>query len=277
MAKYSKVLASEFNAVRNAVANVLGIGSGPKGYGSPVASYAVSVGEKIKAVDFISLKTDMDICYKHIVNTDATGTNPVSKGGVVTWAKFLEFQVAANFINTNSDVNGGAKQLAGPETITLASGWGNLSGKRVAVMDGTFTFPSEDAVRNYFNQGNIITVAGSGVGGQGDPKSDAFRSMAASINFTYSQTEFRANANKVVTANSPTDPYSTDFVSVTIFTQSTNTLPFRIICYDKGADNVSPSNVLAGLSFGFSRLYSKTSGITIINPSVDYSNWTYAE
>jgi len=276
MAQYSVVLANEFNTVRNAVANVLGVGSGNKGYGSPLASYAVNVGDKIQSADFFNLKTDMDACYRHIVNTESVGTNPVGQKGLVTWAKFVEFQVAASFINTNSDTNGGARQNVGPDTTTLSSGWGNKSGNRVASMSGNFTFPSANAVRNYFNQNNTITVVGSGVGGTGDPKSDAFRSMASSINFTYTQTDFRAGVNKVITADSPTSPYSADFVKVTIYTQSGNLLPFNITCNDTGGDNNAASNVLAGLSFAISRLLSNTPGITVISPTVDFGTWAYS-
>jgi hypothetical protein len=276
MAQYSVVLANEFNTVRNAVANVLGVGSGSKGYGSPLASYAVNVGDKIRSSDFANLKTDMDACYRHIVATDAVGTNPVGAGGLVTWSKFVEFQIAATFINNNSDTNGGARQSVGPDSTTLPSGWGNASGLRIATMDGNFTFPDANAVRNYFNQDNNISFAGSGVGGTGDPKSDAFRSMAAAINFTYTKTDFRTGTNKVVTANSPTNPYSGDYVRVTIGTQSGNRLPFTITCYDKGGDNNAASNVQAGLTFAISRLLSNTAGITVISPSVDFTPWSYA-
>ena len=77
MAQYTTILANEFNAVQTTVSDVLGTGSGTRGYGSPVSSSQVSTGTNITKTQFDNLKTDLDRCYGHISGGASGATSVV--------------------------------------------------------------------------------------------------------------------------------------------------------------------------------------------------------
>jgi hypothetical protein len=280
MAQFTTALANDYNVVRNTVANVLGTGSGTKGYGSPIGSYTVSVGNFIGAAEFAALTLDINACYRHITNSNAT-LAPVVTNGLVTWANFVTYQSAVDFINNNSDVNGGATSVATNST-TLPAGWGNASGNRIATMTGTVTFADAEAMRFFFNQGNSVQMSGSGSGGEGDPKADSFRSLAGSVNISHTQATYRAGSSPTATYFGSTNPYGyappgirNNFIQVTLGSPAGNTISFTIVCNDKGNDLLVPSNVGANLTFNINRTISNTAGISTYGPSVSFGSWSY--
>jgi hypothetical protein len=102
MAQYTKVLADEFNTIRSTVANVLGTGAGTRGYGSPITSSEVAVGQKIKPTEFTALKADVNACYNHITGANAS-LNSIVAGNKISWANIVTYQVAAAYIDANRD------------------------------------------------------------------------------------------------------------------------------------------------------------------------------
>jgi hypothetical protein len=280
MAQFTTALANDYNVVRNTLVNVLSTGSGTKGYGSPIASYTVVVGNSIGSAEFTALASDINACYRHITNGNAT-LAPVVTNSVVTWANFVTYQSAVDFINNNSDTNGGATTVSTNST-TLPAGWGNASGNRIATMNGTITFVSAEAMRFFFNQGNSIQMSGSGSGGVGDPKADSFRALAGSVNVSHTQTTYRAGSSPTATYFGSTNPYGyappavkNNFIQVTFGAPAGNTISFTIVCNDKGNDLRVPSDVAAALTFNVNRTISNTAGITTYGPSVSFGSWSY--
>ena len=157
MAQYSTVLADEFNTIRNTVRDVLGTGSTTRGYGSPVTSTEVVAGQKIKPDEYTALATDINVCYNHIAGSNAS-LNSVVKGGKVTWANIVTYQVAATYIDTNRDTNGNTGSASSASgDFQFPSGWG--SGRFKGLLDGpyayntasgTFTWSSAEAMRHFY-------------------------------------------------------------------------------------------------------------------------------
>lgn len=84
-----KILFSDFNTLRNSIANILGTGSGPTGYGQLVQSTTVSGANGTGAVsgggaganyirtdEYSKLRYDIINVYRHIYGTDPTPADP---------------------------------------------------------------------------------------------------------------------------------------------------------------------------------------------------------
>jgi hypothetical protein len=279
MAQFTKALASDYNTVRNTVADVLGTGSGTRGYGSSVTSNTVSVGTIITATQFTALASDINACYRHITNANAGTLASIVSDGLITWANFVTYQSAATYVDTNRDTNGGSVTSSQSST-TLSAGWGNASGNRIATMNGTINFASADAMRFYFNQNSYVTMNGSGAASGGSSKSNAFGSLANGVGISVSQGNYRGGTGDSQNQTTGVDPYSTgtpDGISVSFDAPSGSSISFNITCSDKGGDNNVASNVDINLTFYINLLrISNTSGISTYTPSVSFGSWSYS-
>jgi hypothetical protein len=280
MAQYTTVLANEFNSVRNTVANVLGTGSGDRGYGSPVTSYQVAVGGAIGPAEYNALKTDINVCYTHINNGTAT-LNSIVSGNQITWANLVSYQVAATFIDNNRSGGGGPRSNNSSNSTTLPAGWGNASGNRIATMNGTVNFASAEAMRFYYNQGCFLSLAGSGNATTGGtPKSNAFGTLANGAGVNLNLADYRAGTGTSNTQTTGVNPYAqgtADTVSVSFGAPSGSTISFTIQLIDKGNDGNVASNVGIALTFYMSLVnISASSGITTYTPSVSFGSWSYS-
>jgi hypothetical protein len=279
MAQYSKALASDYNTVRNTVANVLGTGSSTKGYGSPLTSNTVAVGDTIAASQFTSLASDINACYRHITNANNGSLATIVSNDLITWANFVTYQSAATYIDTNSDTNGGSVTNPAATSNVLSSGWGNASGNRIAAITGTFTWASADAMRYFFNQNGSMQLTGSGSAST-PPKDAAWASLANGVNLTYTRTQYRSSVGNSQSQTTSTSPYSSgtpDGVVVSFSAPTTNTITFTITCSDKGNDGSVASNVGINLTFyAAPKNISNTSGITTYIPSVSFGSWAYS-
>jgi hypothetical protein len=272
MAQYTTALKDDFNTVRNAVSDVLGTGSGDSGYGSPVTSYTVAKGDTISYLEYDALKTDINRCYNHIANTDATLASVV-QGGSVTWANFVTYQAAATYITNNR------LSFAGPRTSTsgsktFASGWGQLSGNVFARCTGVISWASADACRYFFNQGNYLSF-GTTYGywlPTGD-KTDAWKTLWAGAGFTYGRAQLSAGYS--ATTYMSTNPYGynpphtkNDYIAISVSAPSNGSISFSITLNDGGQDSVILSNIETTLAFTFRSILSNQTGITAYAPTV---------
>ena len=288
MAQFTKALASDFNTVRNTVTNVLGTGSGTRGYGSPLNSSQVSVGSKITPTEFTNLATDINACYRHIQNSNATTLASIVTGNKITWANFVTYQSAATFIDNNRDTNGGTVTNPAATSKVLPAGWGNASGNRRATMTGTFTWASADAMRYFFNQAGRMRLTGPGATTGGSSKSNAFGTLATGVGLTYSTANYRAGGGTSQAQTTATSPYSTGStpsgLTVSFSAPGANSIGFTIVAYDTGSDDgdangiIVASNVDTALTFNAApQNISNTAGITQYAPSVAFAaNWSYA-
>lgn len=280
MAQFTTALASDFNTVRNTVTTVLGAGSGTRGYGSPIASSTVSAGQLIRPTEFTSLTTDINACYRHITNANASTLASIVQGGTITWANFLTYQQAATFIDNNRDTNGGAVTNPAASSVVLPAGWGNASGTRQNSRIGSFSWPSADAMRYFFNQGGNLRLTGSGAATGGTSKSNAFGALANGVNLAYNVTNYRNGTGGSQSQNTATAPYSTGTpsnITVTFAVAGASSVGFTIVCSDRGSDDgdsdgtTVASNVDIDLTFfGAPQNISNTAGITQYIPTVSF-------
>jgi hypothetical protein len=281
MAQYTTALKDDFNTVRNAVRDVLGTGSGDSGYGSPLTSYTVAKGDTISHLEYDALTTDINVCYNHIANTNATLASVV-QGGTVTWANFLTYQAAAEYITTYRATFGGPRTAPGHGGKTFAAGWGQLSGNVFARCTGTIDWASAEACRFYFNQGNYLEFLPTyGYWLPTGDKTDAWKTLWNGSAFIYNRSQLSAgySATRYMTTN----PYGynppatkNDYLTISMSAPINGSISFSITLNDGGQDSVILSNIETTLAFSFRSILSNQTGITAYAPTVNANAPVYS-
>jgi hypothetical protein len=154
----TRILASDYNAIQSVAASVLGGGSGSTGYGQPVSSSQVAVGDKIKATDWQKLKADMVRCRQHQTGNSESG----NLTDVTTTTLVREYDRAA-YYNFGQLILAQKLSAAGSQMTSTTL----KSDQRTTPWNGTIThtvsiaFPSANAARYYFNTGGQFQITGS--------------------------------------------------------------------------------------------------------------------
>ena len=178
----SLVEAADFNAIQTTVSNVLGTGSGDRGYGQALASSQKSATAVIDADDINNLYTDIQKAHTHQQGTASSLIATVTTADVIeaanggTYKGWTQYQTAATLIDTNrltADA-GGLTATAAKTTETKAAGWNGSNNQIV-----TITFSSADARRHFFNSGGEIRISASVAAG-GNTKSVDWATMCSS-------------------------------------------------------------------------------------------------
>jgi hypothetical protein len=280
MAQYTKVLADEFNNIRSTVANVLGTGAGTRGYGSPITSSAVSVGQKIKPTEFTALKTDVNACYNHITGGNAS-LNSIVAGNKISWANIVTYQVAATYIDANRDSSIAVNKTV-QDIVTFYKGWGTgatFYGGAYSELfaSGTVTWSSAEAMRYFFNQGGYLYLYGSASGGTSPNKTKTFVDLTNSIGFTLTRSEYRAgsgNSQSVATSVAPYSGGTPSSVSASLSAPSSNTISWAISTNDTGDEDgdadgiVVKSTIDTNLTFYVEARLPTGTGITDYSPTI---------
>ena len=182
IASGSLVLATDYNAIRTTVDNVLGTGSGDSGYGQTLTSSAQSIGTIIDADHINQLFTDIQKAHTHQQGSASSLIAQVTTSDVIeanngsTYKGWTQFETAANLISTNRlTANAGQMTAAAQKTTeTKAAGWNAQINQTVTV-----TFASADARRHFFNSGGEIRIQASVASG-GNTKSQDWATMCSS-------------------------------------------------------------------------------------------------
>ena len=182
IASGSLVLATDYNAIRTTVDNVLGTGSGDSGYGQTLTSSAQSIGTIIDADHINDLFTDIQKAHTHQQGSASSLIAQVTTSDVIeanngsSYKGWTQFETAANLISTNRlTANAGQMTAAAQKTTeTKAAGWNAQINQTVTV-----TFASADARRHFFNSGGEIRIQASVASG-GNTKSQDWATMCSS-------------------------------------------------------------------------------------------------
>jgi hypothetical protein len=153
----STILAGDYNAIQTTVSNILGTGSGDRGYGQVLSSNQVAAGNSITASQMQNLRTDLSKISFHQTNVQTTAP-VVNVGGTILANDWLTYSTQATNLDTNR-FNIAAEQatLTIGTTSTLASGmWNDNRRHQVSV-----TFSSADNARYFFNAGGEIRITAS--------------------------------------------------------------------------------------------------------------------
>jgi hypothetical protein len=171
--------AVDYNSIRNKVIAVLGTGSGNTGYGQDprINSAAVSVGTTVTADQWQKLRWDIFNVLVH-----QTGSNPtivdVSTGDTIRYGTSNPnnaYDTLANTLTTNRFIAGSGRV----EPIGLGARADTFSWSGQAYIDITYTFPTANAARFFFNSGGVIRISSS-FSGLNNQQNNAWASLLSS-------------------------------------------------------------------------------------------------
>jgi hypothetical protein len=170
-----KILVTDYNNIRNKVANVLGVGSGTSGYGQTVSSLSVSLSSRVTVNEYVALRNDIINAYRHIFGTapsivtvnegnlvryDATGTTPEqATQPVVQYDRFAD-QLIANRFTVNSSQAITVSKGSNSRSDWTGGFWNNRLSCTITV-----SFTSSNNARFFFNSGGEIRFASTRTGG----------------------------------------------------------------------------------------------------------------
>jgi len=183
IASGSLVLASDYNNIQTTVSNIVGTGSGDKGYGNTVTSSQKTSSDTIDATDINQLYTDIQLAHTHQQGSassliaQVTTSDIIEANNGVSFKGWTQYETAANLIETNRLTANSASMTATAQktTETLAAGWNGSHDQTV-----TITFASADARRYFFNSGGEIRITASVASG-GNTKSQDWATMCSSV------------------------------------------------------------------------------------------------
>jgi len=183
IASGSLVLASDYNNIQTTVSNIVGTGSGDKGYGNTVTSSQKTSSDTIDATDINQLYTDIQLAHTHQQGSassliaQVTNSDIIEANNGVSFKGWTQYETAANLIETNRLTANSASMTATAQktTETLAAGWNGSRDQTV-----TITFASADARRYFFNSGGEIRITASVASG-GNTKSQDWATMCSSV------------------------------------------------------------------------------------------------
>ena len=183
IASGSLVLATDYNAIRTTVDNVLGTGSGDSGYGQSLTSSSKTSSDVILDDDINELYADIQVAHTHQQGSatsliaQVTTADLIEANNGVSFKGWIQYQTAANLISTNRLTANAASMTAtaAKTTETKAAGWNGSNDQIVTV-----TFASAEARRFFFNSGGEIRISASVAAG-GNTKSVDWATMCSSV------------------------------------------------------------------------------------------------
>ena len=185
----SKIVQADYNNIRNKIVTVLGNGSGNFGYGqqTSIVSTAVAEGQKVTINEWANLRLDIINAYKHI-----NGSNPVTavvaEGNTIRYTSSFtpdtgtldvpqnQYDAWANDItNTRFTVAGGESGTTAAVSASRTGSWITQSSCTI-----TFSFPTANEARYFFNSGGQIRISSSRSGGVTSNQNTAWTTLLSS-------------------------------------------------------------------------------------------------
>lgn len=177
---------SDYNSIRTKVVGVMGSGTGNSGYGQPLLSSAVAVGNRVTINEYANLRYDIINAYVH-QNGTTPSTVTVSEGGTIRFsaidAPVSTYDAIANGLVTNRfNVGAGQSSISTtdqdgnpyttqtnwpgptPPPGTPAGPYGATWNTKIACTIQINWSNSNDA-RYFFNSGGQINILSSRSGG----------------------------------------------------------------------------------------------------------------
>jgi hypothetical protein len=196
----TNILALDYNNIQSKISQVLGVGSGTYGYNQTVLSSQVSVNQKITAVQWQNLYTDLISARGHQTGANETGnlTYPTTST-TIKESDRAAYQTYVNTIDTN-------------RLVTPPSGQATLetyaTGTRTAAWNGTIThtviltFADANTARSFFNAGGNIQISGSEAPDTSNLKNNSWQTMLnnmGTVKMTYNGTTNTGSGTGVTT------------------------------------------------------------------------------
>ncbi len=174
-----EIKSTDYNEIRSWVEKILGTtGVGSQGYGQPLISSAVSVGEDISAGAWQELASDIMSIKMHQDGT-APGMASVSSGDVIRVGlehpNYNYMNIMNQAIDARFNIGSGRSVVATKDTETVTGTWSSS-----AQCELTVTFASAADARYFFNSSGKIRLYSSRSGGSTSPQNNAWTTILAS-------------------------------------------------------------------------------------------------
>ena len=172
------IIASDYNAIRSKVLQILGSGSGSSGYGQSIQSSDVAPGNTITAEQWSLLRADIVNIKLHqdgAVPTLPTATRgqPVERSAANPNFGFDTTLTSA--FNTRFNIGTGRSIVSSGISQSRTGAW-TVQSQCVA----TITFASSDQARFFFNSGGEIRFTSSRTGGSSNSQNNAWTNVLTS-------------------------------------------------------------------------------------------------
>lgn len=187
----SKITASDYNSIQQAMAYIMGDGSLLYGYGqqNTLLSSTVAPNAKISVTQWNNLRTDILRCRQHQTGTDlssqlaeASTTRTITETDRAAFETMIATagQDANRLIAPpyNGGLNATRENLVTPRVRNTA--WNGTLSQQVTVNFGSATL-----ARYYFNTGSRFEISGSRVGGVGGAKDVAWTTILQNMGVVY--------------------------------------------------------------------------------------------
>ena len=221
---------TDYNNIRTKIVDILGPGTGPKGYGQTVIGAAVSQGEQISKVQWDDLRNMLRSIRIHQDGGEpvlplVTALSVIEKGITFPNNGFDDAIEAASLNRFNLGVDQSVI-TARPGTSRTGS-WVSQS-----YCELTVTFGSANQARYFFNSGGKIRISSTRTGGTTSPQNTSWTTLLDTVGLP----SFGANTPGGATFYSLTNAYQTFFQQGSTSSYSSNN--FQLQAKSNVADNV---------------------------------------
>jgi len=216
-----RIAATDYNAIRNKIIEILGTGSGQKGYGQAIASAPVFAGNTITKAQWDLLRYDLINAKVHqdgVLPSIITIGSPAVIGYGAGYANTNYDTIAEQAILDRFNIGAGQSVLSTAATQTRTGSWTTQSQCTLTV-----TFANANDARYFFNSGGKIRFTSSRTGGVTSPQNTAWTDLLSTtvgtINFG-AQTPETVNFYTLTTSYqqwytvSSSTPYSANFYRI---------------------------------------------------------------
>lgn len=228
-----RIVATDYNAIRNKIIAIMGTGSGQQGYGQSIQSSAVFSGNNIT-------KNQWDLLRYDIVNAKVHQDGVMPTIVALTPSDYVGY--GAGHPNENYDtlseqailnrfeLGAGQSVLSTAATQTRTGSWGTQSQCTL-----TATFSSANEARYFFNSGGKLRFTSSRTGGTTSSQNNAWTDL---LNTTIGTINFGAQIPSTINFYTLTTSYQT-------FYQLSSTTPYSANYYRLEAlcNCTDPTNV----------------------------------
>jgi hypothetical protein len=243
-----RIAATDYNAIRNKVAEILGTGTGQKGYGQTIASSAVFAGNNITKnqwdllrYDLVNILVHQDGVLPAIVTLAANDVVGYSAGNANTNYDTL----AETSITNRFNIGAGQSIVVSPTLIdsgtsspTAVLGTQSRTGAWATQSQCTMTvtFASVNTARYFFNSGSKIRFTSSRTGGTVSPQNNAWTNL---LSTSIGTVNFGANTPSAVNFYTLTTSYQQIYQLASSTPYSANYYAIEALCNCTDATNTN--------------------------------------
>jgi hypothetical protein len=228
------ILALDFNAIRSKVIEIIGPGTGQKGYGQSIASSAVFAGNNITAEQWDLLKLDLINIKLHQDGISPTIAD-IASGDVI---RYRASQPNFNYNSIIDQATLSKFSLGTGQSIVSAAATQSRTGSWSTQSQCTFsaTFATIDEARYFFNSGGRLRFTSSRTGGTVTSQNNAWTNL---LNTTVGVVQFGAQDPETINFYNLTTSYQQIYQVSSSTPYSNNYFRIEALCNCTDATNVN--------------------------------------